>query len=220
MRDAWIVFNRSIYEGYQMLGTIIKFTILWWICMIPLFTFGPATAGLFAIIQKSKTGASVSIQDYFHFMKKFFHIGIRLSGLYLFVMIPGIAYIILLFSQGEILSNIFGILLMYILILWNLVIFYTFPLLIIQKTDDILILLKRALKLVTENYSFTLNIALYAIITTLICSVLAILLVAWIGLLAIISLNSLSFLLHKYHPEDYQFEYNVSWKGVLKPWTK
>lgn len=219
MKNAWIVFNRSVFDGYQQLGTIIKFTILWWLCMLPILTFGPATAGLFSVIIKSKKGHSITVKDYFQAVHQHIGIGMKLSLLYLFIMVPGTVYTIILFSNGSVAPNIIGILLIYILIIWNLIVLYMFPLMVIQEEQDLTTILKQSWKLVTENYSFTFNIALYILITTLICSVLTIMLVAWSGLLALISYNSLSFLLHKYNPDEYSFDYNVKWRGFIRPWN-
>jgi hypothetical protein len=219
MKNAWIVFNRSVFDGYQQLGTIIKFTILWWLCMLPILTFGPATAGLFSVIIKSKKGHRITVKDYFQAVHQHIGIGMKLSLLYLFIMVPGTIYTIILFSNGSVATNIIGILLIYILIIWNLIVLYMFPLMIIQEEQDLTTIVKQSWKLVTENYSFTFNIALYILITTLICSVLTIMLIAWSGLLALISYNSLSFLLHKYNPNEYSFDYNVKWRGLIRPWN-
>lgn len=220
MRDALKVFNRSIYDAYHHLGFLLKFTILWWLSVLPIITVGPATAGLFYVIRKKRLGLHVTKKDYFLGFRKYFKLGIQLSFIHLFITVPGIFYVTYLFTLGFLLANIIGVVLMYLLILWHLIVFYMFPLIVEQKQHNFLIVFKRSLRLVSENYFFTINIALYLLIVTLICSIFTILMIVWTGVLVWISYTSMYFLLHKYNPDEYTFDYNINWKGLVKPWNK
>lgn len=220
MKDSLIIFNRSIYDTYQHLGSVIKYTILWWLCLLPVFTLGPATAGLFYVLRMKKKEMRVTTKDYFIGFRIYFKVGIQITLLYLFVMVPGIVYIHYLFSFSILLTNIIAVLIIYVLILFNLVIFFMFPLMVEQNLNKISVILKRAFRLVSENFSFTLNVALYLLLMTLISSVITIMMVAWAGMVALLSYNSVLYLLSKYNPDEYTFDSNVKWKGIIKVWNK
>ncbi|MFC0471781.1 DUF624 domain-containing protein [Halalkalibacter kiskunsagensis] len=218
MKNAMTVFYRSLYDMYQNLGTVIWSTILWWICVLPIFTLGPASAGLFYVLKQKRLGKSVGPRDFFYGMRSHFGVGIRISFLYLLISVPGFIYFFLLLRLESFATYFLAIILLYFLVMWHFLLLYMFPLLVEQESKKLSILFKRSLRLVSENYVFTINIVLYLVLLTLISSIISILIVVWAGWMVITASNSLLFLLNKYDPENYPFDPTVSWKGIWKAW--
>ncbi|MDQ0257238.1 ABC-type multidrug transport system fused ATPase/permease subunit [Evansella vedderi] len=220
MKNALTVFHRSVYDTYQSLGVILWSTILWWLSVLPIITLGPATAGLFYVINRKRNDVTAGPRDFWYGMKKYFWIGIQLSFLYLFVAVPGLSYFFILLTLDSFFTYFTAMIILYILVMWHLLMVYTMPFLVEQNITKISTLLKRSLRLVAENYMFTINIALYMVIITLVCSIITIMLVIWAGWMAVTAYNSLLYLLNKYEPNQYQFDPEVHWKGSLRPWKK
>lgn len=220
MKNALTVFHRSIYDTYQNLGFVLWSTILWWLSVLPIFTLGPATAGLFYVIHRKRIAVSVGPSDFWYGFKKHFRIGTHLSFIYLLIVVPGVIYFYLLLNMNNLFAYIIGLIILYFLIFWHLLLLYALPILIEQEITRISVVLRRALRLVTENYFFSVNIVLYMFFMTILCSIITISLVVWAGLMAFLSHNALLYLLSKYAPDQYTFDETVNWKGSIKPWKK
>jgi hypothetical protein len=218
MKNALTVFHRSLYDTYQHLTTILWSTILWWLSALPIVTLGPATVGLFHVLKQKKSGKSVRPSDFWYGMRKGFGVSIRLTLLYLLVSVPGLLYFFILLGFNTFLSYFIAIILLYFLVMWHLLYLYIVPLIIEQEETKLSILFKRALRLVSENYMLTINITLYMVIITLICSIISILLVIWAGWMAMTAYNSLLYLLNKHDPTNYGFDPTVKWRNQWKTW--
>ncbi|ADU29308.1 DUF624 domain-containing protein [Evansella cellulosilytica] len=218
MKNSLTVFQRSLFDTYQNLGVILWATVLWWISVLPIITLGPATAGLFYVIKCKKTKVTVGPRDYWTGVKKYFSIGMRLTLLHLFVVVPGLSYFFLLLRTESFFSYFIAMILLYFILMWHLFMLYMMPILVEQEVTKISILFKRSFRLVTENYFFTVNIVLYMFFVTLISSILAIMLIVWAGWMAMTAYNSLLYLLNKYEPNEYRFDEEVNWRGTVRPW--
>ncbi|TMW71390.1 YesL family protein [Alteribacter natronophilus] len=217
MRHALTVFYRSIFDTYQNLGTVLWATVLWWLSILPVFTLGPATAGLIYVIRQKQLGKSVRPADYWYAFRLYLKPGLVFTLLYLLVSVPGVVYFFLLIQGGTFLTYFGAIIVLYILILWHLLLLYAMPLMVEQQIHSSSLLLKRALRLVTENYIFTVNIALYMVILTIICTVISIFIVIWSGWIAMTACNAMRYLMSKYD-NTYSFNPEVKWGRVWRPW--
>ncbi|PYZ97522.1 hypothetical protein CR205_02695 [Alteribacter lacisalsi] len=218
MRHAMTVFYRSIFDTYQNLGTVLWATILWWLSILPVITLGPATAGLLYVIRQKRLGKSVRPRDYWYAFRLYLKPGVLLTLLYLLVSVPGAVYFFLLLQWGTFLTYFGAMIVLYILILWHLLLLYTMPLMVEQKLHSPALLLKRALRLVTENYLFTVNIVLYMVILTIICTVISIFIVIWAGWMAMTAYNSMMYLMSKYDEDQYAFDPEVKWGRIWRTW--
>ncbi|KYG27712.1 DUF624 domain-containing protein [Alkalihalobacillus trypoxylicola] len=218
MKNAMTVFNRSLYDSYQMLGTMIWATFFWWLCVLPIFTIGPATLALVSIIQQSSRGAAVSPRDFWASLRSHFTFGTKLLVLHVLIIFPGVVYFLTLISMGHFLSYVIAILLLFGIVMWHCLMMYIIPLSLEQDEKRFTILFKRAFKLFVEHFLFTMNIVLYMVFISIICSIITIALIIWAGIIAFLAYNALRYLLNQYEPEHYSFELETNWRGIWRPW--
>ena len=217
MKNALVVFNRSIYDSYQHLSKVMLLTILWWLSVLPIFTLGPATAGLFYALKRRDESKNLR-KEFFHGMKMYFLVSFKLTILSLFVTLPCIFYMYFLLTMETTFAYFLALLLLYVLIMWHLIMLYVFPLMVELNQKKVSILLKYALRLTCEHFVFSSCIGFYILLVALLSSIISIMLVVMVGCVAIICYNSLLFLLSVTLPDQYNFDHEVNWKGILRPW--
>lgn len=212
------MFHRSLFDSYHHLGFLVWTTICWWMCLLPIITAGPATAAMFTVFKQKRENKMVRPADFWQAFKDNWRTGIKLQLVYILITFPGVIYSITLIRSELFLPMLAGMVLIYLLFMWHLIYLYAFPVYIEQGQSSLKIVLLRSFKLVSENFGFTINMSLYIVAVTLVCSLFTIALTIWAGILTVMIQNSVLHLLHQYEPEKYSFSSEVSWSGTLRPW--
>ncbi|WP_183163871.1 DUF624 domain-containing protein [Alteribacter keqinensis] len=218
MKQAMTVFYRSIFDTYQHLWTLVWATMLWWICILPVVTSGPATAGLFYVVKKIRNGEPAVPGDFFKGAHKYKGIGLKISCCSIFITVPGGIYFFILLGTGSFIAYFTAMIILYMVLMWFLLLLYVMPLMVEQDIHSLSLLLKRSFRLLSENYLFTINMALYLLLLTFFSTVITIIMAVWAGWIAKNAYNALIFLLHKHEVADYEFSGDVSWKGAWRTW--
>ncbi|MBS4179518.1 DUF624 domain-containing protein [Lederbergia citrea] len=217
MKASLRVFHKSIFETYHQLGFVLRISLLWLLCSIPIVTIGFATIGLLYSIEKKQKGED----DFHHFfkgMKKYRKPTLLLSALYAVIMIPGGIYFSILFTLNHIMAISFSFALLYLMFGVQFMMMYMVSLMVKQNLLDVKLIIIRSFRLFIENVSFTLNLSIYILLITILSLLVPILLLVWAGLLGFIAYYSLLYLLAKYESRPYEADLEVSWRGAWKPW--
>ncbi|KYG34350.1 YesL family protein [Alkalihalobacillus trypoxylicola] len=138
------VLDSGFYRFLEKLTNYFLLNIIWIISILPIITFFPATAALFAVIRDGKKGEDFTINNYFkHFAKNFkqsFTIGI------IFFVVTSILYIDLVFISQYETGMMYLIMLSLLFLLVLLLLFisvFIFPILVSYNLS-ILKLIKQA----------------------------------------------------------------------------
>jgi hypothetical protein len=221
VKDALRVVYRSFYESYQSLGFSIWSTLLWWLGALPILTIGSVSAGLFYTIMQKKRGREVTPRDFWHGVIKYFKPSLLITFLYLFVTVPAWIYMTLLLSNEQMGWKTLGFLLLYLLIFWQLVVLYMFPLMIEQEIRRVRVLMKRSFRLVVDHFLFTTVLYFAIILITILSGLIPLLLfTVWISWVARSVYTAMQVLLQRYDGERVSPDLSVHWKGFWKAWKQ
>ncbi|MFN7252643.1 MAG: hypothetical protein ACK4M9_17945 [Anaerobacillus sp.] len=220
MNNGLKVAYRSFFDMYTNLGAVLFFSIISIIGSLPIITIGPMVAALFYVMKLKLAGKNIGFKDFKFGLIKYGKKSSLIFVIYLFVMVPGVFYMITVSAMNSTTGQIVAIAIFSILLLWNLLNFYLYPLLVEQLDSDIGTLYLRSYRLIVENAIFTLVIIFNLLVFTVISILLPILLFVWAGWSVITIYNGLCYLLSKYDAKNYQFDLDVSWRGAWNCWSE
>lgn len=217
MKASLRVFHKSIFETYHQLGFVFRLSLLWLLCALPIVTVGFATIGVMYSIEKKQHEDGVA-RLFFEGIKKYMKPILQLTALYGIILIPSAFYLWILSSFEEVWSKSISMGLWYLVFILHFMMMYMVSLMVKQELVDVKLIVIRSFRLFVENISFTLNLAIYILLVTVLSLIIPIFLVIWAGLLGFIAYYSLQYLLAKYQPEDYEVDLRVNWRETWKPW--
>lgn len=147
-----------IFNGLSRIFDILLLNFLWILCSIPIITIGTSTTALYYCMMKiNREKDSGIIEMFFRSFRQNFKQGCILtiifisSGIFLYVDIQACKAI------GGALENIITVILLVLVVIWGIMISYTFPLLA-QFDNTLINTLKNSLLLAISNIKKTVPI--------------------------------------------------------------
>jgi len=181
----------SIRDFYEEMFLFVPLNLIWWIASIVIIPLAPLTAGLCYLGHRIAHEQRVDSGFFKEAVRDFLVPSLKL-GLLDAVILITILVNLMFYSRFTNWVQLITILWIYVLILWATAQLYLFPLLFEQREPKVLMAVRNAAVLVLAQPLFTLGVFILALLITLLCTVLPILLIlVWPGLMALIGSRAL-----------------------------
>ncbi len=191
------VIGLSIRDFYEEMFLFVPLNLVWWLAAVLVIPLAPATAGLCYLGYRIAHEQRVDSSFFKEAFKDFFWPSLKVGILNVVILIT---FVVNLWFYVQINGwpRLISIIWIYGLILWAAAQLYLFPLLFEQKEPRALMTVRNAAVLVLAQPLFTLGVSVLALILTIICLVLPVLLVlVWPGLMALIGTRALASVLEQ-----------------------
>ncbi|MCS7220565.1 MAG: DUF624 domain-containing protein [Anaerolineae bacterium] len=186
------VIGLSIRDFYEEMFLFVPLNLVWWLAAVLVIPLAPATAGLCHLGYRIAHELRVDSSFFKEAFRDYFWPSLKVGALDVAILVT---FMVNLWFYAQINSwlRLISILWIYGLILWAAAQLYLFPLLFEQKEPKALMTIRNAALLVLAQPLFTLGVSVLALILTIICLVLPVLLVlVWPGLMALIGTRALA----------------------------
>ncbi len=182
----------SIRDFYEEMFLFVPLNLVWWLAAILVIPLAPVSAGLYYISHRIAHEQRVGADFFKEAVRDFLWPSLRLGVLDVVILIT-ILVNLMFYSRFTNWIRLITILWIYGLILWAAAQLYLFPLLFEQQEPKVLTVVRNAAVLVLAQPLFTLVVFLLAVVLTVICVVLPVLLVlVWPGLMSLIGARALA----------------------------
>jgi uncharacterized membrane protein YesL len=198
MDTAWLVFVAALRLTFHRIGLLLVINVLWWLLMLPLITWPPATAGLFHVVRRLtrlEESEQTTWRHFFAGFKLYWLKSWQLMAINLAIGFVIIVSFLFYLARSQFLLRLVSVPIFYIMLVWLGMQLYLFPLLIEQKNKQIKLIFKNAIVLALGNVVFTavLGLLLLSVIlvTTTLSGPLLIILISFLTVSQTLALQEL-----------------------------
>jgi uncharacterized membrane protein YesL len=203
MIRALRLLRSSISAWYYDLFVLIGANIAWLVLSLLIIPLGPATAGLFYVCNELAKGEPISFGLFWTGMKRYAGLSAKLAAFIIIVTILLFVNVNFYLGWQSTAGQVIGIIWIYAIILWGVVLNYPFALMVQMERPGLLKILRNSVLLVLDNIALSVSMS----IVTLLLIGLSIFPLGFLpfpfgffALLAIFQCKCLMLLMDKYEP--------------------
>ncbi len=158
------ILRASISAWYYELFILIAVNLTWLVLSLLILPIGPATAGLFHVANQVAKGEPLFFSLFWQGMRRHLKMSVQLSIVLIATTALLVVNIAFYFGLSTSIGQIIGIIWIYVLIFWALVMNYPFALLVEMDKPGIIKILRNSALLAMDNVVFTVSISLWTLI--------------------------------------------------------
>jgi uncharacterized membrane protein YesL len=164
MIRALRLLRSSLSAWYYDLFVLIGVNVVWLILSLLIIPLGPATAGLFYVCNELAKGEPISFGLFWVGMKRYMGLSVKLAAaLIIITVLLGFNISFYLNMQSSI-GQIIGIVWIYAVIFWGIVLNYPFALLVQMDKPSLRKILRNSALLVLDNVVFTVSMSILTLL--------------------------------------------------------
>jgi uncharacterized membrane protein YesL len=150
----------SLSAWYYDLFILIAVNVVWLILSLSLIPIGPATAGLFYVANEVAKGEPLSFGLFWTGLKRFRGVSFRLALVLAVITVLIIVNIGFYLNLQSTIGQIVGIIWIYVLVFWAVLLNYPFALLVQMEKPGVRKILRNSALLALDNVAFTFSMSL------------------------------------------------------------
>jgi uncharacterized membrane protein YesL len=205
MIRALRLLRSSLSAWYYDLFILIAANLVWLVLSLLVLPIGPATAGLFYISNECAKGEPLSFGLFWTGMRRYARLSIKLSIAIIVITILLVVNVIFYLGLASTIGQIVGIIWIYAVLFWGLLLNYPFALMVQMDNPGLLKILRNSFLLFIDNVGLTVSMSLL----TLLVAILSIFPLGFLpfpfgffALVAIFQCKCLAMLVEKYEQRE------------------
>ncbi len=176
MGTAWQTFKDSLRLTFEHIGLLIVLNFLWWLLLLPVVTWPPATAGLFHVVRRLtilQESEQTTWRHFFEGMRLYRWTSWKLAAADLALGIILVVNVLFYNNRSQTVLRLLAWPMLSFLFLWGAMQLYLFPLLIEQEEKRITLVFRNAFLLTLGHLPFSLFFGLFLVVVIAVGFVLA-----------------------------------------------
>ncbi len=157
MLRALSLLRASLSIWYYELFVFIGVNLVWLLLSILILPLGPATGGLFYVASQAAKEEPVTFGLFWVGFKRYLTKGWQVMLVILVVSFLMIVNVNFYLASPSSIMNVIGIIWIYVVVFWTLLLIFPFPLLMEMETPKITTLFRNAALLVLDNLGFSIS---------------------------------------------------------------
>jgi uncharacterized membrane protein YesL len=169
MLRALRLLRSSVSAWYYDLFILIAINIVWLAMSLLILPIGPATAALFYVANEVAKGEPLSFGLFWVGLRRFWRLGLLLSLAVLIITLLIIVNIYFYLNMGQTIGQIIGIIWIYVILIWGVVLNYPFALLVQMEKPSLFKILRNSVLLVLDNLALSLSMTILTVVVIILC---------------------------------------------------
>ena len=164
MIRALRILRSAISNWYYDLFVLIGVNIVWLVLSLLILPMGPATAGLFYVANEVAKGEPISFGLFWVGLRKHFVLSLKLALTLVIATLLLIVNLGFYFNVQSTIAQIIGIIWIYVVVFWGIVLNFPFALLVQMDKPSVLKILRNSALLVLDNVRLSISMSILTLL--------------------------------------------------------